>query len=489
MVVDKAAGLSMKRFVEGEDRRQGVLLPEYLDDWVSEENPVRAVDVFVDELDLAGLGFEGVTPAGTGRPGYHPSVLLKLYVYGYMNQVSSSRRLQREAGRNVELMWLTGRLAPDFKTIADFRRDNGEAIRATCSRFVDVCRSLRLFTHAVAAIDGSKFKAVNTRDKNYTPAKLKARVEQVQASIERYMAALDTADRQECEPAREKAGRLTEKIAALRRQMATFRALEPVLDAAPDRQLSFSDPDARSMATSGRGSGMVGYNVQAAVDAEHHLILAHEVTNIGHDRSQLSAMGSKARTAAGCDRLEVLADRGYFDGEEILACEAVGVEPFVPRPLTSSAKADGRFGKQDFTYLPDENVYLCPARQKLPWRMTTMESGLNVHRYWDQASCRACALKPKCTPSKERRIRRWEHEAVIDAMQVRLERRPDAMRVRRATVEHVFGTLKAAMGATHFKTRTLPRVRTEMSLHVLAYNLKRVIAMLGVQPLIQAVQA
>jgi transposase len=478
----------MKRFVEGEDRRQGVLLPEYLDEWVSEENPVRAIDAFVDELDLAALGFAGVTPAATGRPGYHPAMLLKLYVYGYFNQVTSSRRLEREAGRNVELMWLTGRLAPDFKTIADFRRDNGEAIAGACSRFVELCRGLKLFTHAVAAIDGSKFKAVNTRDKNFTPAKLKARMEQVQASIERYMGALDTADRQEGELAGEKSGRLKEKIAALRRQMASFKALEPVIAAEPDHQLSLSDPDARSMATSGRGSGMVGYNVQAAVDATHHLIVAHEVTNVGHDRYLLAEMGAKAKAASGVERLQVLADRGYFDSQEVLACEALGVEPYVPKPLTSNAKAEGRFGKQDFVYLPQEDVYRCPAGERLTRRFASEEAGLLMHKYWTGA-CGACRLKLQCTTGPVRRVRRWEHEAVLDAMQVRLDRHPRAMRVRRATVEHVFGTLKAAMGATHFKMRTLPKVRTEMSLHVLAYNLKRMITLFGVKPLIQAMQA
>ena len=478
----------MKRFVEGEDRRQGVLLPEYLDEWVSEENPVRAIDVFVDELDLAALGFAGVTPAATGRPGYHPAMLLKLYVYGYINQVASSRRLEREAGRNVELMWLTGRLAPDFKTIADFRRDNGEPIRGACSRFVELCRGLKLFTHAVVAIDGSKFKAVNTRDKNYTPAKLKARLEQVQASIERYMGALDTADRQEGDLAREKSGRLKEKIAALRRQMASFKALEPVIAAEPDHQLSLSDPDARSMATSGRGSGMVGYNVQAAVDAEHHLIVAHEVTNVGHDRHLLAEMGAKAKAASGVEQLQVLADRGYFDSQEVLACEALGVKSYVPKPLTSNAKAEGRFGKQDFAYLPQEDVYRCPAGERLTRGFASEEAGLLMHKYWTGA-CGACRLKPQCTTGAVRRVRRWEHEAVLDAMQVRLDRHPRAMRVRRATVEHVFGTLKAAMGATHFKMRTLPKVRTEMSLHVLAYNLKRMITLFGVKPLIQAMQA
>ena len=483
-----ALGLSMKRFVEGEDRRQGVLLPEYLDDWVSEENPVRAIDVFVDELDLGALGFAGVEPAATGRPGYHPGLLLKLYVYGYLNQVASSRRLEREAGRNVELMWLTGRLAPDFKTIADFRKDNGPAIRATCRQFVELCRKVGLFAQAVAAIDGSKFKAVNARDKNFTPAKLKARMEQVEASIARYLSALETADRQEGELAQAKAGRLQEKIAALREQMAALEAMEPVLEAAPDRQVSLSDPDARAMATSGRGSGMVGYNVQAAVDAEHHLIVAHEVTNVGHDRGQLANMAGQAKAAMGSESLDVLADRGYFDGEEVLACEALGATPYVPKPLTSNAKADGRFGKQDFVYLPEEDAWRCPAGERLTWRFTSVEQGQNFDIYWS-SNCSGCALKPQCTPGKERRVRRWEHEAVIDAMQARLDRKPEAMRIRRATVEHAFGTLKAWMGATHFKMRTLDKVQTEMSLHVLAYNLKRMIAILGVRPLIQAMRA
>jgi transposase len=478
----------MKRFVEGEDRRQAVLLPEYLDDYVSEENPVRVIDVFVEELDLGVLGFAGVVPEATGRPAYHPSVLLKIYVYGYINQIASSRRLEREAQRNVELMWLTGRLAPDFKTIADFRKDNGPAIRATCRRFIDLCRRLDLFSHAVAAIDGSKFKAVNARDKNFTKAKLKKRIDQVEASIEHYMAALETADRQEGELAQAKSVRLQEKIAALREQMAAFKALEPVVHAAPDQQVSLTDLDARSMATSGRGSGVVGYNVQAAVDAKHHLIVAHEVTNIGHDRGQLSGMAGQAKAAMGLQALDVLADRGYFDGEEVLACEGIGITPYVPKPLTSGSKAKGRFGKQDFVYLADDDVYRCPAGESLTRRFTSLENGMNLYVYWT-TKCADCPLKQQCTSGRERRIKRWEHEAVIDAMRERLDRKPDAMRIRRATVEHPFGTLKAWMGATHFKTRTLDKVKTEMSLHVLAYNLKRVVAMLGPQSLIKAIRA
>ena len=478
----------MKRFVEGEDRRQGVLLPEFLDDYVSEENPVRAIDVFVEALDLDALGFDGVVPEATGRPGYHPGVLLKIYVYGYINQVASSRRLEREAQRNVELMWLTGRLAPDFKTIADFRKDNGPAIRAACRQFVELCRRLELFTHAVAAIDGSKFKAVNARDKNFTRASIQRRMEQVEASIERYMAALETADRQDGELAQAKSGRLQEKIAALREQMKSFQAMEVQVHAAPDQQVSLTDPDARAMGTSGKGSAVVGYNVQTAVDARHHLIVAHEVTNVGSDRAQLSNMAGQAKAAMGAEALEVLADRGYFSGEEVLACEPLGVTPYVPKPLTSGSKAEGRFGKPDFVYVPDDDAYRCPAGEVLTWRFTSVEKGMTLHTYWT-TKCADCALKAQCTTGKQRRIKRWEHEAVIEAMQDRLDRKPDAMRIRRATVEHPFGTIKACMGATHFKTRTLEKVKTEMSLHVLAYNLKRAIAILGPQPLMAAMRA
>jgi transposase len=478
----------MKRFIEGEDRRQGTLLPEYLEDYVSEENPVRVIDVFVDELDLKALGFDGVVPEVTGRPSYHPGLLLKIYVYGYINQVASSRKLEREAQRNVELMWLTQRLAPDFKTLADFRKDNGPAIRASCRQFIALCRKLELFTHAVAAIDGSKFKAVNARDKNFTKAKLKARMAQVEASIERYMAALETADRNDGEIAETKAVRLKEKIAALREQMKDFQSLEAEVQAAPDQQISLTDPDARAMATSGRGSGVVGYNVQAAVDAKHHLIVAHEVTNVGHDRDQLANMGAQAKVEMGVESLDVLADRGYFSGEEVLACAPLGVTPYVPKPLTSGAKAKGRFGKQDFIYVAEDDTYRCPAGETLTRRFTSVEDGMDLYVYWT-TRCADCPLKASCTSGKMRRIKRWEHEAVIDAMQARLDRKPDAMRIRRATVEHTFGTLKAWMGATHFRTRTLEKVRTEMSLHVLAYNLKRVISILGVQPLMAAMRA
>ena len=481
----------MKRFVEGEDRRQGVLLPEYLDDWVSEENPVRAIEVFVDALDLGALdlgalGFAGVEPAATGRPGYHPGLMLKLYVYGYINQVASSRRLERESGRNVELMWLTGRLAPDFKTIADFRRDNGPAIRAACRQFVELCRRVGLFAHAVAAIDGSRFKAVNTRDKNFTRASIQRRMEQVEASIARYLSMLETADRHEGELAEAKAGRLKEKIAALREQMADFQALEAEVHATPGQQISLTDPDCRAMATNGKGTGLVGYNVQVAVDAEHHLIVAHEVTNVGHDRTQLEPMGRKAREAMGCEALTALADRGYYNGEQVLACEESGVLPCIPKTVWPR---DRFFTRGDFVYDAENDHYTCPAGQTLTKGLVRSDRKADVDHYRHLTACFSCALKPKCTPDKLKRLKRWEREDVLDRMQARLDETPNAMRVRRATVEHVFGTLKAWMGSTHFKMRSLEKTQTEMSLHVLAYNLKRMIAIMGVGPLIQAMKA
>jgi len=321
----------MHRFIDGEDRMQQTLLPPSLEDYVNEENPVRVIEVFIDELDLAALGFTGMIPAATGRPAYHPSTLLKIYLYGYLNRVQSSRRLERETRRNIELMWLTGRLMPDFKTIADFRKDNGPAIRATCRQFVMLCRRLDLFCETVIAIDGSRFKAVNTRDKNYTPGAIARRIEQVEASIARYLSALDTADRQEGEVAEAKSARLRDKLDRLKQQMQHLREMEIAVQTAPDRQISLTDPDARAMATSGKGTGIVGYNVQTAVDVEHHLIVAHEVTNQGHDRSQLAPMGLKAQEATGNMEITVLADRGYFSGDQVLSCEGTGIAPIVPK--------------------------------------------------------------------------------------------------------------------------------------------------------------
>lgn len=476
----------MKRFIEGESRTQSTLLPECLDDYIADTNPVRVVDVFVDELNLGQLGFDGVDPAATGRPGYHPAILLKLYIYGYLNRIQSSRRLEKECQRNVELMWLTGRLMPDFKTIARFRKDNGKAIRNVCRQFVVLCQKLGLFSEALVAIDGSKFKAVNNRDRNFTSAKLQRRMDEIESSINRYLTELDTADRQEPAVAKIRGERLQDKIAVLKEQMKALKEIEIRLNDTPDKQISLTDPDARSMKT--RGTGIVGYNVQTAVDAKNHLIVAHEVTNIGSDRDQLTSMAKLARAAMEAEELTVIADRGYFNGEEIVACHEAGIVAIVPKTMTSSAKANGRFDRADFIYDPEKNEYRCPANQTLIWRYSTVERGLKLHRYWS-SNCKLCAIKEKCTPGEQRRVTRWEHENVLETMQNRLDQAPGSMRIRRQTVEHPFGTLKLWMGSAHFLTRTLDRVSTEMGLHVLAYNLKRVMKITGTAALMQAMKA
>ncbi len=478
----------MKRFVDGVDRSQGLLLPDRLEDFVHEDNPVRVVDAFVEALDLSELGFEAANRVAGGRPAYHPAVLLKIYIYGYLNRIQSSRRLEREAQRNLELIWLTGRLAPDFKTIADFRKDNGAAITAVCSRFVALCRSMKVFSHAIVAIDGSKLKAVNSRDRNFTVGKVRGRRQQLEESVARYLAELDRADRDPALLPEGRAPHLKDKLAKLRAQMEKLDAIEKQLEAAPDHQISLTDPDARSMTSSGRGTGTVGYNVQAVVDAKHHLIVAHDVTNDGHDRAQLSRMATKAREALGTERMTALADRGYFNAPEILACEEAGVIPLVPKPLTSNSKAEGRFDKRDFIYDEAADEYECPAGERAIHRFTAEEKGLTLHKYWSSA-CPRCPMRMKCTTASYRRITRWEYEHVLERMQMLLDVRPQAAVVRRQTVEHVFGTLKSWLGTTPLLTKTLPKVRSEVSLAVLAYNMKRMIKIVGTQGMVRAIAA
>ena len=414
--------------MQGCDRWHQLFLPDCVDDYVAADAPVGIVDLFVGELDLAVLGFGNA--AATERPGYHPATMLKLYIYGYLNQVQSSRRLEREAGRNVEVIWLTGKLAPDFKTIADFRRDHGAAIQAVCRRFVLLCRQLGLIAGGTVAVDGSRMRAVNARDRNFTAVTIRRRMEQVDASIERYLGMLDTADRQDCEAAELRGIRLTERLEELRRQMRELEAMEQAVMASPDRQISLTDPDARAMASTGKGTGLVGYNLQPAVDTGSHIVVAHEVINLGHDRTSLANMGHQAREATGEEVLTVLADRGYVSGPKVLACEGTGIVPICPKPLTSGAKADGRWGKQDFVYQVESDTYRCPAGEMMTRRFSNVENGVTLHANATPACRSRCAVKANCTASIERRIKRWEHEEVIEAMQARLDRMPSAMRTR-----------------------------------------------------------
>lgn len=479
----------MSGYIEGTDRGQTTLFPDRLEDWIGEDNPVRVVDLFVNEIDLAEFGFGRTAPASTGRPGYHPSVLLKLFIYGYLNRVPSSRALEREAGRNVEVMWLTGRLVPDHKTIAEFRRTNGPAIRKTCAQFVELCRRIGVLKGDCVAIDGSKFKAVNNRDKNFTKGKIASRITHLEASIARYLEEMVRIDRQQEGEARaEKIANLAHRTDRIRQEIGRLQDMERALEEAQDSQISLTDPDARSMATSARGSGFVGYNAQAAVDTETHLIVTHDVINDGHDRDQLSPMSTMAKVALGRDQMNALADKGYFSGREILACNEEGITTTLPRPETSGNRKKGMYVKADFAYDTDADVYRCPAGETLTYRYTTEEAGLVVRRYWANV-CQSCPVKARCTTGKERRITRWEHEHLVEAMQDRMSRDPALMALRRSTVEHPFGTIKAWMGATHFRMRTLGHVRTEMAFHVLAYNIKRMISLIGVRGLLAAIPA
>jgi len=479
--------MSMKRFIEGENRYQSTLFPERLDDYIAEDNAVRVVDAFVEKLDLLRLGFAGVIPEDTGRPGYHPAMMLKLYIYGYLNRIQSSRRLEREAQRNVELIWLTGRLMPAFKTIADFRKDNREAICTVCLEFIELCRELQLFSGVLVAIDGSKFKAVNSRDNNYTTKSVRRRLKNTQENIDRYLAKLDDVDAEEPEIREVTAKELNRKIASMEAKMAELRVRQQEVAEHPDKQVSTTDPDCRSMTKPGGGS-VVGYNVQTAVDEKHHLIVTHEVTNDTTDRAQLDKMGKQAKRVLDASTLTVVADAGYYEGQAIVDCYEAGVQALVPKVNTSSSKSKGKYSKADFKYDAEHNEYVCPAGERLTYRFDSDEDGKTLWVYM-RYGCSSCALRPQCTTATEKRIKRWEHEDVLDKAQDDLKKHPEAMRQRKALAEHPFSTIKQLMGSTHFLMRRLPNVKAEMSLNVLAYNMKRAINVLGTDKIIAAMQS
>ena len=474
----------MKRYIKGTDR-ETLCFPQRLEDYIEEDNPVRVVDLFIESLDLAALGFKRIPPSPRGAPCYHPAVLLKIYVYSYLNREQSGRRLERECRVNVEMMWLTGKLSPDHKTITDFRKDNGAAIIQACRRFEQVFGPLKLIDPcAPVAIDSSKFKANNNRDRNFTEAKMAKRLGGIEKRIARYLAELDEADRWEA--ARVEAQQ--KRIAQMQAEHERLKALEQRLQLMPDKQLSLTDPDCRSMATSSKGSGIVGYNVQTVVESQHHLIVAHEVTNIGHDRGQLYTMAAQALEALGGDTLSAVLDKGYYSGEQIRACEQEGIEVYIAKAQTSGSKKAGRFSKEDFVYEAEGDQYRCPRGAALSYSFSTVRAGKTFNVYTTNA-CQRCAIKARCTTGKVRRIKRWEDEAILERVDKRLERNPEMMKLRRQTVEHPFGTLKFWMGSAHFLTTKLTGVRTEMSLHILSYNFKRVLNIVGMGALVELLSA
>jgi len=471
--------------IEGVDRNQSTLFPESLDRYITDENVVRFIDVFVSELDLGGLGFSKVTSKETGRPPYHPGDLLRLYIYGYLNKLHSSRSLERETERNVELMWLIRKLRPDFKTIANFRRDNSEAIRGVCREFTLICKKLELFSGQLLAVDGSKFRAVNSRQKNFSKKRLEKSLKEIDEKVDKYLEELDVQDALEAEEKKLSADELREKIKRLKEAKGNYKNLLKSLNSSGERQISLTDPESRSM-KSGAGC-QVSYNVQVAVDEKHKLIVAHEVTNSVTDYGQLSGISIKAKELLGVEKFNVVADRGYYDSEDIKACLAENITPFVPKSKTSANRKHGLYPKEAFTYNKKKDIFICPGNEKLTRRTTAISKG-RYYYYYETNACQQCKLKPKCTRSSgNRRVSRVVSGDALEDMLLRVLRNPELMKKRQSIVEHPFGTIKGWMRHRQFLTRGKKHVGAEMALSVLSYNLKRVVNIIGVRQMIAAV--
>ena len=472
--------------ISGHDRLQTLLFPGSVDDYVGADNPVRFIDAFVDKLDLAAAGFVGVEAKATGRPGYAPADLFKLYLYGYLNRVRSSRRLEAEIHRNIEVIWLLRQLKPDFKTIADFRRENRAAFKPIFREFVLLCRQLDLFGRELLAVDGTRLKAVNNKDRNFTRASLEQFIRTSDERLADYLRRLDAGDVEEGGTGGgSRVPNLAEKIAAIRTKRDRLRSVLEGLDRSGESQISLTDPGSRAMAAHTRVA--VGYNAQIAVDAKHKLIVEQEVTNQVLDLGLLTQTAEPARAILDVERIDVVADRGYFKFEDIEACEAAGMTPYVPKPQRGSAVREGFFAKDEFRYDPAEDVYICPAGKRLSPKYESKSRELTKIDYSNRSACLACALRPRCTKTF-RRVSRLENEAVLDRMAARLRARPNILDRRRESVEHPFGSIKQWMGQGAFLMKGLENVRAEFSLTALAYNLRRVINLLGVRAMIAAVQ-
>ena len=471
--------------IAGYDRSQTLLLPESLDDYVGPENPVRFIEAFVDGLDLAAAGFARVTPTVTGRPGYAPTDLLKLYIYGYLNRVRSSRRLEAETHRNIEVIWLLRHLKPDHKTIADFRRDNRKAFRPVFRQFVLLCRQLDLFGRELLAVDGTRIKAVNNKDRNFTRASLTKFIELADAKLDDYLQRLDQIDAAESKTGGSRVENLAEKIAAIRERRTRCKAMLEQLDRTGEEQISLTDPDSRAMAAHTRVA--VGYNVQVAVDTKHKLIVEQQVSNQVVDMGLLTQTAEAAKDVLGVETIEAVADKGYFKTEDIEACETAGIVPYVARPQRGPSVKAGLFRKDEFRYDIASDSYVCPAGQRLYPSSSSLLRGLKKTNYTNKLACDDCKIRSHCTGGKFRTVSRLENEAVLDRMAARLAQRPGVLDRRRETVEHPFGTIKQWMNQGAFLMRGLEKVRAEFSLTALAYNLRRVLNIVGFAQLMAAV--
>ena len=478
------------QFITGWDRQQGQLLPERVEEYVGADNAVRFVDVFVEALDLkaAGFVFPEVDSKGRGRPGYHPSSLLKLYLYGYLNQVRSSRRLEAECGRNLEVMWLLGKLKPDFKTIADFRQNNAKAFKAVVRQFTVLCRKLDLFAGQLLAVDGTKIKAQNAADQNWTTRKLEKQLAKLDERVQEYLQALDRSDHDE-RPASANnlsAEALQEKIAQLRERQSQVQQQLQQMTQAGETERSMTDPDSRGMRS--KGKHLVGYNVQGVVDSKHHLLAVTEVTQEASDQGQLAGMVEKAKAELQIDQAEVVADAGYYKSEDIKACQDLGIEPHVPAANNSPSERRGLYGKADFQFEAQSNTYRCPAGGLLKYRRTTQDKGRKVFNYDNPKACAGCPLKRRCTQTSFRTVSRWEHEQRLERMAQKLAAAPDKMIARKSLIEHCWGTLHWLLPGG-FLVKGLQSVGAEVSLAQFSYNFKRALAVVGLDRLIKAVKA
>src|SRR5215468_8587251 len=473
--------------IHGAPRDEVLLFPPSLDEYITDNNPVRFIDAFVDQLDLHDLGFTRAIASRLGRPAYHPGDLLKLYIYGYLNRVRSSRLLEREACRNSELMWLLKKLTPDFKTIADFRKDNLLPIQKVCREFTLLCKALDLFDGDLVAVDGSKFKALNNRKRNFTAEKLAKALQHIDEKIAEYLQALDTADSEAPSRPDLTVSVLQERIAQFRERKQEYEKVQQALLASGESQISLTDPDSRSMPIA---QGVdVCYNVEMVVDSKHKLIVTHEVTTAVTDKDQLAPMAKAAKQVLEVEELDAVADKGFSNGEQVKECGGADIQAYIPQPHTSRNQHKGLFTKDDFRYDKARDSYWCPQGEELTFRFETEEKG-RATRYYATSACGGCPIKARCTENKGgRRITRWADEHLLEAMAERVGAHPEIMKVRKELIEHIFGTMKRSMDQGYFLLRTRKKVAAEMSLTVLAYNLKRVITIVGVKGLIAGLMA
>lgn len=472
--------------LRGTDRSEVQMLPPCLDDYVPAEAAARFIDAYAESLDFKALGFARHTPKTTGRPAYHPADLLKLYLYGYLYRIRSSRRLEAEAARNLEVIWMLRTLRPDFKTIADFRRENRKAFKGVLREFNMLCRKLELFGAELVVIDGSKFKASNGQRRHLTTEQLGKMIKHIDQRIDDYLRELDTQDADQQGPTPPPASTppadgkkppgMAEKIASLRTRREEHATLLKELQDKGQTEVSLTDADARKMRETQRGGYFIGYNVQLAVDAKHDLIAAEEVVQSASDRAELGAIAVAAKRELNVTRLEVVADKGYHSADELEACETANIITYVPAQGSTSGRSskDGTavFGKERFIYDAAADEYQCPGQARLKLQGKGLSHGRPIHRYGNAAACRTCALKASCTTGAQRVIMRLPNEAVVERAAARMKERPAISARRREVVEHVFGTLKQ-WSHGDFLTRGLERVRAELSLSALAYNLRR----------------